>query len=362
MKNIQTENTCLQLYPSAAAAWRAMYRDCATATESIELEQYILKDDPVGRSFLKLFVRKAQQGLTVRLVLDSIGSRTAAGSPLVEKLRAAGGDIRFFNPHSFLYLLSPSRLLPRNHAKTMVIDSKVGYIGGVCFAAYMRTWREMHVRLTGSLIKDIRQDFANLWSSLAAGKRSWSDIKISHKKMLRYFANRPTWRLNPLYHELMQQIRQADKRILLVTPYFMPPRRLLRELKAAAERGVMVHIMTSAVTDVSLADRVARSYFPSLIQSGVKIHLFHKTVLHAKYAVIDCEWATVGSMNLDYLSLLYNREANLIIRDPDAVAAFADRFAVDSAETVRAVPADWYTMSLWDRFVGRLGRALRRFL
>lgn len=322
------------LYTCAGDVWAVLHDDCAAATHSIIMEQYIMADDEEGRRFADLFMRKAREGVSVRLILDAVGSHTMRGSQTLAAMEAAGVAVKFYNHIHLGKLFRPLKWLPRNHCKNIVIDGKIAYIGSACIEAQMHDWREAHLRATQYIVDDIARDFEALWRRMEAGKRliinaSTPSGKKGAEGPLQYISSRGLLRrANPLYKELRRRIHQADGHIYLVTPYFMPPFRLRRALKKASKRGVDVRIMLGEKSDVRIADWLARLYYPRLLRSGVKIYHYRPTILHAKYAVID-DWATVGSTNWDYLSLLRNREANVIVSDEGMIGTLRDLFVRD---------------------------------
>jgi len=357
------------LYLTPGAAWDAMYEDCSRAQHSICFEQYIIANDETGLRFLQLFTRKAQAGIKVQLVLDSIGSHDVEGSAALDALRNAGGEVIIFNPKQIFHLLFPATWLPRNHAKTLIVDSSIAYVGSVCLASYMRNWHDVHLRLSGPIVKSIVDDFTQLWGQLlnrkAHSRYSWLYPRFSMTGQaggLRYMVHKPELRVNALYLDLLQHIATAQKRIVMVTPYFLPPLRLRVALQLARRRGVRVTVLVSDETDVPLADRVGRSYFPMLLDMGLELLLYKGTVMHAKYSIIDGTWATIGSTNLDYLSLLYNRETNLVVEDPSLIAALETQFRHDSKQAARATRKSWSRQSWLYRLIGRAGRFLRHMM
>ncbi len=355
------EGTQLEFNTHTCGVWDMMYADCSAAMESIEFEQYILRDDEAGHRFLQLFADKARQGVAIRLVLDKVGSRKTASSPLVADIRAHGGEVRFYNVFSPTHILNPFRAFPRDHCKTMIIDSKIVFIGSACMAEHMRHWRDTQVRLTGALVADVRRDFTRLWGRRTE-RMGAAPFESGVGRLLRYVSTQPRVLPSPIYRELMREVRAARRSITLVTPYFLPPWHMRRALHRAVRRGVAVTLMLSEHTDVPLADYVSHSYFNRLLRHGIKIFLYEKQVLHAKYAMIDGCWATIGSSNMDYLSLIRNREANLIIRHPPTIADLQGQFDADLA-SCKSIGTDyWDSKPLFFKLRGYAGRIFRRFL
>jgi cardiolipin synthase len=272
-------------------------------------------------------------------------------SPFIHRISELGGKVRFYNKLGWLNLFSPSTWFPRNHSKTMLIDSRIAYVGSACITERMRTWRDVHVRITGDLVHEIEEKFS-----------SKKAIKNNDDQPIYYVVSRPGQITSPVYQKLLEYIHKAEYSICLVTPYFIPPVRLYNALRSAIRRGVDVHILISSETDVPIADLTGRTYIPHLLSHGFKISIYEEAVLHSKYALIDNSWATLGSTNLDYLSLLKNRESNLIIQEKQIVAIMKQIF-IHSLEKSRAATAgDWYDLPLQKKITGYLGQFIRKIL
>lgn len=331
----------------AKDVWASLLRDCAEAKSSIEVEQYILMNDAIGERFLSLLRDRAAEGVKVRLLLDSVGSRSLSGHPLINELRELGAEVCPYNRLHWRNIFTPHRWFPRNHAKSAMIDARIFHIGSACMADYMTEWEEAHVRIEGETIHNVEQDFLYKPEKAENGYR--------------YLRSRPGHR-NPIYHEMLRCIREATRNICIVTPYFMPPILLKRAIVGAAKRGVDVRIMVAARPDVGIAGVVAQTYFERMRKQGVRFYLYEPEMMHAKYVVVDNNWAMIGSANLDYLSMLRNRESNLVIEDDSVVARLSARFDQASGQC-RMVDADfWPQVSLPVKALGYLGRVLKKVL
>lgn len=356
------DNTDIDFYSRTADAWDAMYDDCAAATRSIEFEQYILMDDDAGRRFLDLFADKAAAGVDVKLMLDAIGSRSLASSPATHKIRNAGGKVYFYNEINRSNMFKPTRWFPRTHNKTLLIDGSIGYIGSVCLRDTMRDWRDMHARFTGQLAQDVKRNFHRMWRMAARNVQIPAPRSKDNGGLFRYVTTQHWQRSNNLYQELLRRIKKAKHRIWIATPYFLPPWRLRRALRRAARRGIDIRILTSGASDVSLVDCVAQSFYPRFLRNNMRIFHYGPEMLHAKYVLIDDDWATLGSTNMDYLSLMINREANIIIHQSKTIARMAQQFSKDCAIS-DSIDHHYYDRLPWLRkIIGWLGRSIRRFL
>ncbi len=357
------DNTAeFQFFYRTSDIWDAMYADCKAAKKSIEFEQYIIMDDYAGHRFLQLFAEKAQQGVKVRLMFDGVGSRGIMISKLLGDIRRAGGEVYFYNSLLSHRAFMPSHWLPRSHVKTLLVDGAIAHTGSACMWEIMEHWHEMHCRFTGAAVADVAAHFASVWNAHDKNETIAGMAHPDMKATSAYAVSRPSLGINSIYRELLQQIKAAQKTIRLVTPYFLPPRRLRRALVHAARRGVNVEILVSAKTDVPLADHVSHSYFPALLRHGIKIFLYPYQVLHAKYAIIDETWATIGSTNMDYLSLLHNREANLIIRVPEVLHELREASDAYIRDARQADMQYCHEIPFTERLTGYLGRCMKGVL
>ena len=331
----------------AQKIWDSILKDCADAKTSIEVEQYILMDDEAGQRFLSLLRDKAAEGVKVRLLLDSVGSRSLRGHPLMDELRAQGAEIQIYNRVHWGNLFTPHRWFPRNHAKAIMVDAHIFHVGSACMADYMSSWEEAHIRIEGEIILNVGQDFKY--------KPEKSDNGY------RYLRSTPG-RRNPIYQEMLRCIGSAKRSVCIATPYFMPPILLKRAIAGAVRRGVDVRIVVAAAPDVTIAGVVGQTYFEKMRKQGVNIYLYEPAMMHAKYVVVDDNWAMIGSANLDYLSMLRNRETNLVIDQDTVVTELAKHFDENVGKS-RIVDQDFWPQVSWPvKALGYLGRVLKKVL
>ncbi|MBV8939335.1 MAG: phosphatidylserine/phosphatidylglycerophosphate/cardiolipin synthase family protein [Alphaproteobacteria bacterium] len=353
-----------RLYHRSQDAWQAMEADCAAARISIECEMYIFENDALGRRFLRLFWRKAGEGVAVRLLFDSIGSWNIRRSLRLKVLRRRGVSVAFFNPVNGWRALRPASLLPRTHAKVMLIDSRLLHIGGVCIDGRMRRWRDTHIRVLGKVAAEAAASLDHLWRRFIGipVSRPVENREPLRPEGFRFATSLAGTRKNLIYREVVRHVRGAKVRVRLMTPYFIPGRMLFRLIKQQARRGIQVELIVSEASDVRLADWVALSYFPSLVRAGVHVYRYLPSVMHAKVVMVDDDWATLGSMNLDHLSLFRNREANLLITDRAAVGTLNAQFDADLAQCRLATARELLAVPPLQRLVGRIGRGFKGFL
>jgi len=253
----------------------------------------------------------------------------------------------------------------RNHRRTLVIDGKVGYTGSICVKDSFRDWRDTNARFEGLVAADMQDAFERMWLR-ARGVKHIPPPKPPREHEFRYETNSPAPRKRYLYRSLVDAIRDAKHYIYLTTPYFVPTHRLARVIRLAAHRGVDVRIIIPERTDHYPAlDLGARSYFAALMKSGVRIFLYaakDRELIHGKTVVVDGEWATVGSLNLDNVSLLYNFEANVVSTNSKFAEELAAVFVRDMNLSTEVNQAQWNSRFFIEKLPEIAIRIVRKFL
>lgn len=355
----------LELLKSGQAFFPALIDAFHQAEQEIYLETYIWAQDSLSASLTQALQQAVQRGVRVRLVIDWLGSNWQHAEQVTAELMELGIACRCFNPWF-------KRGIARTHRKMAVIDQKLGFIGGINIiddhiaddgsqqALPFPRW-DFAVRVAGPIVSHIHTEVdaqwrkagqLNLVSRFALLRHLRQDAKIERAKLSTAalvirdnFRNRRT-----ILKTLMQALGNARQQVLLVTPYFAPGRRFRRAICVAAARGVEVKLLLG-VGQFRLQDAVAHAYYARLLKYGVKIYEYQKTQLHAKLAVVDNDWSTIGSCNFDGLSLFVNHEANLVIKDADFAARLRQQIEAGIAEA-QPIDAASYLQIPWYRKLG----------
>jgi cardiolipin synthase len=299
------------------------------AEYEVYFETYIFAGDDTGRKVLAALIAAAKRGVQVRMITDWWGTGRRQVNSMHDQLTAGGVEHRMFNPW-FL------RGVTRTHRKICVVDRQVAFVGGIninddMFCDYDHSkplsaprW-DFAVQVHGPLVADIQLEAVTQWRRLGKlsiikriglyrDMRKVQKIAAQHAVQAGFVVRDNLRNRRTIQRAYLQALGRARKNVLLANPYFAPGRKFRRALAAAAERGVEV-VLLIGVGEIWLQDAVAHSFYPKLLAAGVKVVEYHKTQLHAKVAVIDDDWATVGSSNVDGLSLFLNQEANVVIKD-----------------------------------------------
>ncbi len=352
-----------RLYTENQEAWLDMLADCARAKESIVLEQFIFVNDEFGQKLLNICASRAAEGVKVRFLWDAAGSFTFWGSNIAEDLKKKGIELTFWKTLIPSYFKVPNfrSWYFRNHRRTLVIDDQIGYTGSLCIDQRFKNWRDTNVRLEGSIVRQMKNAFERMWAR-AIGGRKIPPKRTSLRAEFQYLTNYPAPGRRYVYSSLLDAVRRAKDRIFITTPYFVPTHRLTRTLTAAAERGVEVRLIIPEKSDHPTVDLGARSFFKKLLTSGVRIFLYSGNMIHNKAAIVDDTWATIGSMNLDSASLLYNFEANIVTTNDKFAEELVEHFKKDLEESKEVSLTEWQNRFFLEKIPEILIRLVRKFL
>lgn len=340
------------------------------ATDSIHLEAYIFQRGEVTRRFLDALAERARAGVQVRVVLDAVGCFLTTPKYLAP-LTEAGGHVEFYHPIRWHNL---PRINNRTHRELLIIDGKVGFLGGAGFADHWlkprgkkSRWRDTMFRIEGEVVRDMQSVFAENW--LEASGRVLFDSRYFPRGEAKgpaeamIVGSSPTagksTRNRMLYQTLLAS---AQRTIHIATPYFLPDRSARSELvRAIRERGVEVKIITPGRhADHLLTRRSSRRLYGDLLRAGAAIYEYKPAMLHAKILIVDGAWSVVGSTNFDNRSFGLNDEVNLAAYCPELAARLEEDFARDVAFSRNVSYGSWRRRPLFERGHELLGWLLER--
>lgn len=366
-----TGNTA-KLLIDGSATYRAMFEAIRAARDHINLETYIFDEDGAGETLAKLLAAKRAEGVQVNILYDSVGSLSTPVE-FFRKLQQSGINVCEFNPVNPLRgkLLS---LNNRDHRKMLVVDGIVAYTGGINISSvYSRSsalrakrsgtshpWRDTQIEIRGPAVQEFQQLFVDTWirqKCIELPARNYFPVQQKFGDIIvRTLGSSPGDPLNLIYIELLSAMTHAGKSIHLTMAYFVPDRQTLDVLKEAARRGVDVQLVLPGISDSSATFYAGRSYYAELLEAGVKIHERKDALLHAKTAVIDGAWSTVGSSNLDLRSFLYNEEINAVVLGKKFAQEMEKMFTMDVAASVRIDAGSWARRGLGERLKESLAK------
>lgn len=342
--------------------WPVMLDACRKATKSIWFEQYLIGTDESAKTFIDVLCEKAKQGIEVRCLFDALGSFALGRSPLLlQKMQEAGVRIHFFNwlkPFShhnqkFLYF--------RNHRRMLIIDEETAWTGGICIDNETAQWQDTQVEVTGPVVLQMKEVFLRDWFGTKYFKKQGKKKEPAGAEGLYFFTSTPFPRRRYLYYRLISAIRQAKTYIYLTTPYFLPDHKLSMALKDAVKRGVEVKLLIPGRSNHPIVNRGSQTYYEDFLLHGVKIFLSN-IMVHDKTGAIDDIWGTVGSLNLDNVSLRYNIEGNIVSTDSRFALQIKANFEKDLENAKLLTLEEWRKRSYVDQWLELLVFPIRKLL
>ena len=336
----------LTIYTSGEALFDDMLTAIEQAQHRILLESYIIKGDATGKTFKRALIAAAQRGVDVYVIYDGFANLVVRPSffrfpPGVSVLR--------YPLWSGLASISPRRW-GRDHRKILVVDDTVGFVGGYNIGSlYATQWRDTHLRVRGPAVWDLDNAFVDFWNmqkpaSLPMldqiGSTGWKPHIRAHRNVQRQL-------LYPIRGMYLEAIDRAHVSIDITAAYFIPDHDILDALiDAAQHRGVRVRILVPKVSNHVVTDWLSRGFYGRLLRAGVEIYRYTDHMVHAKTATIDNQWSTVGTANIDRLSLMGNYEVNLEITDPGVAEQMEKVFDVDLSNSRELTLAEWDSRSV----------------
>jgi cardiolipin synthase len=356
------------------ATYNAMEKAIQGAKNHVNFETFIFEDDDVGRRFADLFVQKQAQGVQVNVIYDSVGSMNTPET-FFKRLRDSGVKVVAFNPVDPLTAKKVAFLTHRDHRK--ILDGKIAFTGGVNvsavyssnpseFEVHHEPWRDTDVEIEGPAVAEFQKLFLDTWSRQKGPDLGQQDyfpkLTPAGDDLVQVVGSTPGEANRVTYVMYVSAITFAEKSIHLTTAYFVPDSQTMEALADAARRNVDVKLVLPSVSDSSLVLYAGRSHYGDLLEAGVKLYERRGAMLHAKTAVIDGVWSTVGSTNMDLWSFARDDEVNAVILGQDFAAAMEKMFAADLAASDEILPEQWRQRSLGNRLKEFFARLLAYWL
>lgn len=349
----------------------SLLKDIEEAKKSINVEYYIIKNDATGRSLINALVAKAKEGVEVRLLIDAVGGRQFL-SKHMKPLTDAGGKYAFFFPSKLRNI--NLKLNYRNHRKLVVIDGRIGYLGGFNIGnEYLGKvkkfgkWRDTHLRIMGSSVQDMYARFILDWrfaskEDLVLSQAYYEEPEAAGSTGIQIVASGPDSSKEEVKHGYLKMISAARKNIYIQTPYFVPDASILDSIKTAALSGVDVRIMIPCMPDHMFVYWATYSYAGMLLNAGAKIYIYDNGFLHAKTMTVDGEVASIGSANFDIRSFRLNFEANAFIYDAAETYKLEAIFETDMTHCHELTKQLYRNRSLLIKFKEGIARLLSDLL
>jgi cardiolipin synthase len=365
----------LRLLQSGADFFPALIAAIDAACAEVQLETYIFNADPSAAAVRDALIRAARRGVQVRVLIDGVGSRELPAAWL-GALTTAGVSVLIYRPLVGRWRSNP-KSLRRLHRKLAVIDARTAFIGGMNLIDDFEPVRfdaprlDFSVEVQGPLLAPIHRSVFRLWrlvalTQLQTGERKRSLLEPSWPtdgRMRAAFVVRDNFaHRRDIERSYLAALALARTDILIANAYFLPGNRFRRLLKKAAVRGVRVQLLVQGHTDHPFFQAAARALYQDLLAAGVRIYEYQASELHAKAAVVDGSWATIGSSNIDPFSLLLAREANLVVGDAVLAGDLQQRLHRAITQSVALDLADWQSRPWGQRLLSRLAYGAVRVL
>jgi cardiolipin synthase len=339
-----------EFYPPMLAAIRQ-------ARASITIEAYIYWAGEIGREFADALAERARAGVAVKILLDAVGSSTI-GDEILNILQSSGCHVAWYNP---LRWYSLGRVNNRTHRKSLIIDGLVAFTGGAGIADHWRgnargphEWRDTQIRLEGPALVPLQSGFAHNWQEttgeLLTGAAYYPSQPHVGSLAIQTLMSSPITGSSSVRTMYYLSIVSARDSIEIANPYFVPDPVAIDTLIDAKRRGVHVRIMVSGIrNDNWLARQNSVRLFGRLLEAGIEIHEFNRTMLHQKTMVVDRRWVTIGTTNFDNRSFAHNEESNVCVLDEQLAVAIHEQFQNDLAGCDRVVLEQWKRRGVWAR-------------
>jgi cardiolipin synthase len=347
----------VRLLNNGDAFYPAMLTAMRSASQSITIEAYIYWKGRIGMEFAEALAERARAGVSVKILLDAIGSSTI-GDDILETLQEGGCELAWFNP---IRPYSLARFNYRTHRKTFVIDGRRGFTGGAGIADHWsgnaenpQQWRDIQIEVEGPGIVPLQTGFAQNWlqttRELVSGPRFFPVIPPVGDVDLHGMLSSPSGGASAARITYYFAISSARRSIWIATPYFVPDQAAIDLLREAKARGVDVRVTVSGRwNDSWLARHNSIRLFGPLITAGIAVFEYHRTMLHHKTMIVDGRWATIGSTNFDNRSFAFNEESNISFTDSTLIADLEQAYRTDQALSTEMTLANWQSRGLAQR-------------
>ena len=369
------------LLQDGPATYAAMFAAIGEARDHVNLESYIFEDDEVGEQFAQLLLVTQARGVQVNLIYDSVGGFNTPKS-FFERLTRGGVAVLEFNPINPFSVKKAWRLNNRDHRKLLVVDGKVAFLGGINISSVYSSgsilsgpskhrpeksaWRDTHLQINGPVVAEFQKLFLQTWQKQQGPQLAKKDyfpaLRAQGKDLVRAIGSTPDDPFSLIYLTLISAIGNAENKIYLTTAYFVPDPQLLKSLVNAATRGVDVKLILPSRSDSAVVFHAGRAHYTELLQGGVKVYEHAGALLHAKTAVIDGVWSTVGSTNLDWRSFLDNDEINAVVLGREFAQKMQVMFDADLASSQAIDLPSWNQRPVEFRLKEWMAQLWRRLL
>ena len=355
-KALLTERNRVKILVNGKVTFEHIITELEKAKKHIHLEYYIIDDDQIGNEVRRILIRKALEGLEVRVIFDDIGCWSLSDT-FIQSMKNAGIQVFPFMPVRFPYFTS--KINYRNHRKIIVIDGKVGFVGGMNIAdryisgsGELGPWRDTHLKIEGEAVYSLQSVFLLDWYFVS--KRNIHDqdqyfppVEISDRHLVQIVVSGPDSDWASIMQTFFSAIATAKSYIYISTPYFLPNESILTALRTASLSGVDVRMLLPEQPDSKLVHWSSFSYVSQLLDAGVKVYLYQKGFTHSKLMMVDDVFCSIGTANMDIRSFDQNFEVNALMYDQRITIAMRNIFMNDIKDLQCIDINDWEKRPRW---------------
>lgn len=353
----------IETFTSGKECFDAFFTDIQRATEHIHIEFYIIANDTIGIRLRDLLIKKAKEGVRIRVIYDYLGS-FSMNKKFLQPLKDAGAYVQAFLPiHRQIGL---SKINYRNHRKLIIIDGKIGYTGGMNIANryimgnHLGLWRDTMVRFEGAAVHGLQNAFLVDWyfveSKLISDKKYYPTPRTFDNNFVQIVSSGPDTDWESIMQGITAMIHSAKKYIYIHTPYFLPTEPILSALQIASLSGVDVRLMLPQRVDTKMIQLASHSYLKHILESGVRVFFYQNNFLHSKAIVADDYVSTIGTANMDFRSYEQNFELNAFIYDKKTATSLRLAFEKDLKSCKEITLEEWKKRKKIDRLKDSVAR------
>jgi len=369
-KSLITENNRIRVLNNGRQTFGSMIYEMENAQHHIHLEFYIIEDDTIGNRIKEILIRKAKEGVNVKVIYDDVGSWSLSRH-FIRSLTNAGIQVKSFMPVK-IYALA-NKVNYRLHRKIVVIDGHVGFVGGLNIAdRYWRglgknnMWRDTHLRLEGESVHALQAVFLTDWNFVnnhtEPDQNYFPENQVTEAKLVQIATSGPDSDWQSIMQAYFTAIATATNYVFISTPYFLPNESIMTALKTAALGGVDVRILLPDKNDSWIVGHSSRSYLREILEAGVKVYFFKKGFTHSKLMVVDDVFSSVGTANMDIRSFNQDFEVNALIYDEEVSLSIKNDFFNDLAASQQLKLEVWMKRPLYQKMAESFARVFSPLL
>ncbi|WP_051188433.1 cardiolipin synthase [Proteocatella sphenisci] len=352
----------MKIFEEGISKFESLLEDIKNAQKHIHLEYYIIKDDNIGNQLREALIERAKAGVKIKLLYDPIGCYPLVTTRrhFISSMRDVGIEVLAFMQDKRLYYRNINY---RNHRKIVIIDGKIGYLGGINIGdEYVHEdskfgfWRDTHLRFEGNVVVMLQMVFLQDWyhrTGRSEFRKSYFHVFEESKgpAIIQIAASGTDSEHPTIYQSFFYNITHAQKSVYIQSPYFVPDEALLMAIKSAVLSGVDVKIMFPGIADHFTVHHASHSYLAEIAELGAKVYIYKNGFIHSKVMMVDNEFASVGTANMDVRSFKINAEINALIYDDESISKLYDMYERDLKNCERLDPDTYQKKSIGTRFI-----------